>query len=75
MKMSKKSKDYEDANQYTTKVMRTHLGDLSLLAFGARGKWKKLCNQLGLSIFGIKEQMERIIEFKNKQLMESHEPK
>lgn len=66
--MSNKTNEYEEANQYTTKAMRDHLSDLSLLAFGARGKWKKLCNQLGLSIYGIKEQMEVIIEHKRQYL-------
>ena len=66
--MSKRSKDYEEANQYTTKHMRDYLSGLSLIAFGSRGKWKKLCNQLGLNIYGIKEQMEAIVKYKQERL-------
>ena len=50
-----------DANLYCRKEERTELGDLSKLAFGARGKWKKIATQYGLEIHEIKEQMQRMI--------------
>lgn len=61
--MSKPSKDYEIPNQYARREMRQYLSGLSEVAFGARGKWKKLCTQLGLDIFQIKEQMETIVNY------------
>lgn len=73
--MSKRSKDYEEPNQYTTKAMRDYLGQMSKLAFGSRGKWKKLCNQLGLNIYGIKEQMEAIVEYRKSILAENKSKK
>ena len=57
-----------EANQYVRKEMRTHLGNLSKIAFGARGKWKKLCNQLGLTVDEILEQMEAIVKYKIERL-------
>ena len=63
--MSKKSKERQerimDANLYCRHPLRGHMGDLSNLAFGGRGRWKKIATQYGLTIEEIKEQMEKII--------------
>lgn len=62
------SKDHEAANLYVRKDMRTHLGDLSKIAFGARGKWKKLASKYGLTVDQVLEQMEAIVEYKIERL-------
>jgi hypothetical protein len=64
--MAKRNKDdtHIVANHYVPKAMRTHLGDLSLKAFGARGKWKKLANRYGLDVPDIIDQMEAINKYK-----------
>lgn len=66
--MSNRSDNDGEWNQYTTKAMRDHLGNLSKIAFGSRGRWKKLCNELGLNIHSIKEQMEAIVKYKVERL-------
>lgn len=49
---------------YTTKEEREELAKMSKAAFGARGKWKKLADSLGITKDGIREQMKAIIQYK-----------
>ena len=54
----------EEVNCYVRKEMRTYLGDLSKIAFGSRGKWRKLADRLALTVDKIKEQMEAIVNYR-----------
>jgi len=56
---------------YTTKEEREELAKLSMLAFGARGRWKKLADSLGITKDGIKEQMKAIIQYRYQVVAQS----
>lgn len=65
-----KARRNKRSHPYTRKEMRKYLGNLSLIAFGSRGKWQKLAADLGLSIDSVKEQMEAIVNYMQQRFQE-----
>jgi len=71
--MKKKLSKLTVDSLYAPKETRTRLGDKSLLAFGTRGKWKKLAERLFLGLNDIEKQMDAINEVKEEQKGEKRE--
>ena len=57
------SEEREHHMYYLEKPEKAEMERLSLIAFGSKHKWRKLAEKLGLSVDGVRLQMEAIVAY------------